>query len=129
MLANKVIPKQIAPKELGEPVITIHHLEKSFQIPGTSNRVKALNDIHLSDDSEFFPIRKGEFIILRGPSGGGKTTLLNILGTIDTCTSGTVGKASRKADKQKFLGIPLMKSAATSICPNYGYAGSVTTRG
>lgn len=29
--------------------------------------------------------------MLRGPSGGGKTTLLNLLGTIDKPTSGTVG--------------------------------------
>jgi len=28
--------------------------------------------------------------MLRGPSGGGKTTLLNLLGTIDQCTRGTV---------------------------------------
>ena len=44
----------------------------------------------MSSDSEIFPIRKGEFIIIRGPSGGGKTTLLNILGTIDSSTSGTL---------------------------------------
>ena len=36
----------------------------------------------------FGPIRKGEFIMIRGPSGGGKTTLLNIIGTIDSPTSG-----------------------------------------
>ena len=34
---------------------------------------------------------RGEFVILRGPSGGGKTTLLNILGTIDAASSGEVG--------------------------------------
>ncbi|TPX71844.1 hypothetical protein SpCBS45565_g00785 [Spizellomyces sp. 'palustris'] len=77
-------------KELGEPVITIRHLSKTYSIPGTDESVKALHDIHLAPDSEFYPIRRGEFIILRGPSGGGKTTLLNILGTIDTATSGTV---------------------------------------
>ncbi|KND02528.1 uncharacterized protein SPPG_02987 [Spizellomyces punctatus DAOM BR117] len=77
-------------KELGEPVITIRHLSKTYNIPGTDESVKALHDIHLAPDSEFYPIRRGEFVILRGPSGGGKTTLLNILGTIDTATSGTV---------------------------------------
>lgn len=50
----------LSPKILGEPVIKIKHLQKSFQIPGTSNRVKALNDIHLCEDSEFFAIRRGE---------------------------------------------------------------------
>lgn len=32
--------------------------------------------------------------MLRGPSGGGKTTLLNLLGTIDKPTSGTLGRTS-----------------------------------
>ena len=33
-------------------------------------------------------IKRGEFVIIRGPSGGGKTTFLNILGTIDSSTHG-----------------------------------------
>lgn len=69
--------------------------------------VKALVDIHLAEESEFYPIRRlercwnewfltlmwrrGEFVILRGPSGGGKTSLLNILGTIDLASSGEIG--------------------------------------
>eukprot|EP01098_Paradermamoeba_levis_P003722 TRINITY_DN1660_c0_g2_i1.p1 TRINITY_DN1660_c0_g2~~TRINITY_DN1660_c0_g2_i1.p1 ORF type:complete len:254 (+),score=58.59 TRINITY_DN1660_c0_g2_i1:236-997(+) len=52
--------------------------------------VQALKDINLSADSEFYPVRRGEFLMLRGPSGGGKTTLLNILGTLDKPTSGVL---------------------------------------
>ena len=37
-----------------------------------------------------FAIEKGEFCVIVGPSGAGKTTVLNILGGMDSCTSGDV---------------------------------------
>ena len=37
-----------------------------------------------------FEIEKGEFVVVVGPSGAGKTTVLNILGGMDTATSGQV---------------------------------------
>ncbi|MBO5944025.1 MAG: ABC transporter ATP-binding protein [Clostridia bacterium] len=54
-------------------------------------------------DNISFPIEKGEFVIVVGPSGAGKTTVLNILGGMDTATSGgimvdgtDIGKFSEK---------------------------------
>lgn len=41
-------------------------------------------------DGVDFHIEKGEFAIIVGPSGAGKTTVLNMLGGMDTCTSGEI---------------------------------------
>jgi putative ABC transport system ATP-binding protein len=41
----------------------------------------ALLDVHLE-------IKKGDYVSIAGPSGGGKTTLLSILGLLDTPTGG-----------------------------------------
>ena len=41
-------------------------------------------------DNISFEISKGEFVVVVGPSGAGKTTVLNILGGMDTATKGNV---------------------------------------
>lgn len=41
-------------------------------------------------DGITFQIEKGEFVVIVGPSGAGKTTVLNILGGMDTLTNGSV---------------------------------------
>lgn len=48
-----------------------------------------------------FQIRKGEFAVVVGPSGAGKTTVLNILGGMDTATSGEVWIDGRDITKYK----------------------------
>lgn len=41
-------------------------------------------------DGVNFEIEKGEFTVIVGPSGAGKTTVLNMLGGMDSCTSGRI---------------------------------------
>ncbi len=54
--------------------------------------VHALKNVSVS-------FRQNEFVAILGPSGGGKTTLLNIIGGLDHCTSGDLiinGKSTAK---------------------------------
>lgn len=46
-------------------------------------------EIHASDGVDF-EISKGQFVVIVGPSGAGKTTVLNLLGGMDLATSGTI---------------------------------------
>ena len=46
-------------------------------------------EIRAADGISFF-VKKGEFVVIVGPSGAGKTTVLNILGGMDTATDGTL---------------------------------------
>ena len=54
-----------------------------------------------------FSIQKGEFVVIVGPSGAGKTTVLNILGGMDTSTSGKItvdGQDITKYSERKLTG-------------------------
>ncbi|MCC8066659.1 MAG: ABC transporter ATP-binding protein [Clostridiales bacterium] len=60
-------------------------------------------EIHAVDGIDF-EIQKGEFVVIVGPSGAGKTTVLNILGGMDSASSGRVlvdGKDIAKYNQKK----------------------------
>jgi putative ABC transport system ATP-binding protein len=52
-------------------------------------------DVH-AVDGVTFEIGAGELLVVRGSSGAGKTTLLNLLGGLDSPTSGTVWLGDRE---------------------------------
>lgn len=60
-------------------IIRVDSLRREFMVGG--ERVKALRGVS-------FSIREGEFVTIMGTSGSGKSTLLNLLGCLDTPTSG-----------------------------------------
>jgi len=61
-------------------IIELTNIKRNFQV-GTET-VHALKGIS-------FSIEEGQFVTIMGKSGSGKSTLLNILGCLDTPTSGT----------------------------------------
>ncbi|MCM1495920.1 MAG: ABC transporter ATP-binding protein [Bacteroides sp.] len=63
-----------------DSLIHIEHIMKIYN-PG-ENEVRALDDVSLE-------INTGEFVAIIGQSGSGKSTLMNMLGCLDTPSSGT----------------------------------------
>lgn len=77
--------------------ITFKNINKEYQMGDV--KINALKDTT-------FDIEKGELVVIVGPSGAGKTTTLNILGGMDTATTGTVivdGKDVTKLDNKGLI--------------------------
>ena len=61
--------------------ISLNHVVKRYQMGEVT--ITAADDIT-------FDIHKGQFVVIVGPSGAGKTTVLNILGGMDSCDGGEI---------------------------------------
>ena len=63
------------------PYIELKDVKKEYQMGEV--KITALAGVN-------FSVEKGELVVVLGPSGAGKTTVLNILGGMDTCDSGHI---------------------------------------
>lgn len=78
--------------------IEFNHVVKEYASEGVA--------IHALDDASF-SVDKGELAVILGASGAGKTTALNILGGMDTATSGDVivdGQNISRYDHRQLVG-------------------------
>jgi putative ABC transport system ATP-binding protein len=75
-----------------ENIIEIKGLKKSYD----NGKIKALNGMDLI-------VKKGEFISIMGPSGSGKSSLLNMIGALDIADEGSINVAGIDLRKTKNL--------------------------
>ena len=68
-------------KSAQDAIISLKNINKSFPLE-LGGEQQVLFDIN-------FTIMPGEFVAIMGPSGSGKSTCMNIIGALDTPTSGT----------------------------------------
>ena len=82
--------------------------EKDFVRLKNVSKIYRMGEVEIrAVDKIEFTIDKGEFVVVVGPSGAGKTTVLNILGGMDTVTSGDVlvdGENIAKYSQRKLTG-------------------------
>lgn len=83
-----------------EKEIVVHVKDVSKIYKSASGRIRVLDKVNVS-------IQKGEFVGIVGDSGSGKTTLLNLVGGMDSVSSGTITVAgdviSKFNDRQRTL--------------------------
>ena len=75
---------------MSDPFILFENVTKIYRMG--EMEIKAVNGAD-------FTIDKGEFTVIVGPSGAGKTTILNMLGGMDQCTSGRIVVDGRDVSK------------------------------
>ena len=81
-------------------MIYAESLTKTYRLP--AEEIHALKGIHLT-------INEGEFVVIMGPSGAGKTTFLNLTGGLDLRTDGLLRIANQDWNQSESLRVKMRR--------------------
>ena len=85
---------------MSKPIIELEKIDKAYRL-GKNRFLPVLKNVNLK-------INKGDFLAIMGPSGSGKSSLMNIIGLLDLANSGTYKldeKSTGNIPKRKFPGM------------------------
>jgi len=85
---------------VSKPIIELEKIDKAYRL-GKNRFLPVLKNVNLK-------INKGDFLAIMGPSGSGKSSLMNIIGLLDLANSGTYKldeKSTGNIPKRKFPGM------------------------
>ena len=88
--ADVTAPRVVSADNQGKPLIVVHNLHKTYHLGPTS--VHALRGVSLE-------VSPGEFVAVRGASGSGKSTFMNLIGCLDRPTEGSYWLADRQVSE------------------------------
>ena len=76
-----ILSREFLPPEKSKPIISVRRLSKGYKSQAGYNEVIRKLDLDID---------QGDFIFMSGPSGVGKTTLLNLIAGLISCDEGTI---------------------------------------
>ena len=90
-----------------KPTVVIDRVSRTFG--GGASAVPAVNDVS-------FELERGSFVTLVGASGSGKSSLLNIIGTLDRPDSGRVLVDGMNLSSSMTTRAPASAATASASC-------------
>ncbi len=115
---ENAIKADIIEEKIRDHAIIAKHLVKDYEIGDFI--VRAVDDVSLT-------IYRGEFLVIKGPSGAGKTSLLNLMSGLDSPNSGIIYSFGVKISDMKAESLTTWRLLNTGfVFQNYNLISTLT---